>query len=131
MAARKSGRGYTGASQAVMTYLREHANTVIPYPEIKKAIGAEAPLTVPNAISHLIAKGMPIERPMSGFAVYRTMPKAPEPPTPESKALDTEPEKPTQKLYEFIGQSGGVTIVKGEDNELYVVSPLAEYVTRP
>jgi hypothetical protein len=101
---------HNGASQAVMTYLRQHCNVAIPYPEIQKAIGADQKFTVPNAITHLIAKGMPIERPMTGFAIYRTMPKVPEPePMPE--------EKPTQKLYEYIGQSGGVTIVKGEDND--------------
>jgi hypothetical protein len=132
MAARKDGRGHTGASQQVMTYLRQHANTVIPYPELKEAIGAKDKFTVPNAITHLVAKGMPIERPMRGFAVYRTMPKvgfaSEADPVPEPVQ---EPEKPTQKLWEFVGNSKGVTIVKGEDDELYVVTPLIEWITQP
>jgi hypothetical protein len=131
MAARKQeGRGHTGASQQVLTYLREHCNTVIPYPELTKAIGAKEKFTVPNAITHLVAKGLPIERPMRGFALYRTIAvaKAPEPPTPESKTLDTEPKSPSQKYWEFVGNSGGLKIVKGEDEELYVVFPLYQYV---
>ena len=124
MAATSANTKHNGASQQVLTYLREHCNTVIPYPELTKAIGATHNFTVPNAITHLVRLGLPVERPMRGFALYRTMPLVPEPePMPE--------EKPTQKLYEYIGQSGGVTIVKGEDNELYVVSPLVEFVTRP
>lgn len=122
---------HNGASQAVMTYLRQHCNVAIPYPEIQKAIGADQKFTVPNAITHLIAKGMPIERPMTGFAIYRTMPKVPEPPTPESKALDTEPELPTQKLYEYVGNSKGITIVRGEDDELYRVIPLFDFEPIP
>lgn len=123
MAARKqNGRGHTGASQQVLTYLREHCNTVIPYPELHKAIGAQDKFTVPNAITHLVAKGLPIERPIRGFAMYRTEPKALEVPD-EPVVL------PTQKLYEFVGNSDKVVIVKGEDDELYVVTPLSEWIS--
>jgi hypothetical protein len=115
---------HNGASQAVMTYLRQHCNVAVPYPEIQKAIGAEQKFTVPNAITHLIAKGMPIERPMTGFAIYRTLPKAIEAePVPEP-----EPEVPTQKLYEYVGNSDKVVIVRGEDMELYVVLPLTKFM---
>lgn len=121
MAARANGRGHTGASQQVLTYLREHCNTVIPYPELHKAIGAKDKFTVPNAITHLVAKGLPIERPIRGFAMYRTEPKPLEIPD-EPTVL------PTQKLYEFVGNSDRVVIVKGEDDELYVVTPLSEWI---
>lgn len=130
MAPRKNGRGHTGASQQVLTYLREHANTVIPYPELHKAINAEDKFTVPNAITHLVAKGLPIERPIRGFAVYRTLPQAT---FEDSKGLEVpdEPVTPTQKLYEYVGESRGIVIVKGEDNELYVVAPLVEFMAQP
>jgi hypothetical protein len=124
MVARTVEGRHNGASQAVMTYLRQHCNVAVPYPEIQKAIGAEQKFTVPNAITHLIAKGMPIERPMTGFAIYRTLPKAIEAePVPEP-----EPEVPTQKLYEYVGNSDKVVIVRGEDMELYVVLPLTKFM---
>lgn len=118
---------HNGASQQVLTYLREHANTAIPYPEIHKAIGATDKFTVPNAVTHLIARGMPLERVMRGMVLYRTMPQVGFPSETKPEPI---PETPTQKLYEFVGNSGGVTIVKGEDDELYVVTPLVEFVTR-
>jgi hypothetical protein len=124
MVARTVEGRHNGASQAVMTYLRQHCNIAVPYPEIQKAIGAEQKFTVPNAITHLIAKGMPIERPMTGFAIYRTLPKAVEAePVPEP-----EPEVPTQKLYKYVGNSDKVVIVRGEDMELYVVLPLTKFM---
>jgi hypothetical protein len=55
---------------------------------------------------------------MRGVYRYNSGPPEPEP----------EPEKPTQKLYEFVGQSGAMTIVRGEDNELYVVVSLDKFV---
>lgn len=123
MAPRKNGRGHTGASQQVLTYLREHCNTVIPYPELSKAIGAVDKFTVPNAITHLVAKGLPIERPMRGFAMYRTV--APE---PLEIPQESEPIAPTNKYYEFVGNSDRIVIVKGEDDELYVITSLSDFL---
>ena len=122
MAATSGGPRHNGASQQVMTYLRDHANTVIPYPELHKAIGAQDKFTVPNAITHLIAKGMPIYRPMRGFAIYKTEP------VPLEIPEETPEEAPGNKYWEFVGNSDKVVIVRGEDDELYVIKPLSEYL---
>ena len=113
---REQGR-HTGASQQVLTYLHEHANIAIPYPEISKAIGARESYTVPNAVGNLISKGIPIEKPMTGFALYRTGPT----PAPV-------PEKPSTTLFEYVGKTANHTIVRGEDEELFVLVPLVEWV---
>lgn len=105
-------------SGRVLDYLRQHSNTDIPQIEIKRELDL-GESTVSNAVVHLRAKGINIVRP--GRGIYRLVTG----PTPAP-----EPEMPTQKLYEYVGQSGGVTIVKGEDDELYVVVSLVEYVTR-
>lgn len=105
-------------SGRVLDYLRQHSNTDIPQIEIKRELDLAAS-TVSNAVVHLRSKGINITRPARGIYRLNTGP-APEP----------EREIPTQKLYEYVGQSGGVTIVKGEDDELYVVVSLVEYVTR-
>lgn len=105
-------------SQRVLGYLQDHANIDVPATSIKRELGLEES-TVSNAVVHLRSKGINITRPLRGVYRYNTGP------TPEP-----EREIPTQKLYEYVGQSGGVTIVKGEDDELYVVVSLVEYVTR-
>jgi biotin operon repressor len=106
-------------SGRVLAYFRENANVDIPNLEIKNTLGL-AESTVSNAIVHLRSKGIRIDRVARG--IYRYSPSAAD--------VKPEPELPTQKLYEFIGNSGGVTIVKGEDDELYVVTPLVEFITR-
>jgi biotin operon repressor len=108
-------------SGRVLAYFRENANVDIPNIEIKNALGLEES-TVSNAIVHLRSKGIRVDRISRG--IYRYSPSA------ADVKPDPEPELPTQKLYEFIGNSGGVTIVKGEDDELYVVTPLVEFITR-
>jgi hypothetical protein len=102
----------------VLAYFRENANVDIPNLEIKNALDLPES-TVSNAIVHLRSKGIRLDRISRG--IYRYSPSAADVKTVEI---------PTQKLYEFVGNSGGVTIVKGEDDELYVVTPLVEFITR-
>lgn len=110
----KSG-AHTGASQTILSYLRQNPNVHIPYKDIEKATGLPA-FTVSNSISHLIARGVNVERPMKGVAMFKGGPKAP-PPIPEQPFL-------TVKLYEYVGISGGTIVVRDEEEELYRLEPL-------
>lgn len=98
------------ASQRVLEYLRENPNIQIPYPEIARHLGVGNEYSVSNAIGYLIEKGVNIERPMRGMVIYH--------PT------ETGPVKPESKLYEYVGTSHGIVIVRGEDNELYRIEAL-------
>lgn len=103
-------------SGRVLDYLRQHSNTDIPQIEIKRELGL-GESTVSNAVVHLRAKGINIVRPGRGIYRLVTGPT----PTPE-------PEIPTQKLYEYVGNSEAMVIVRGEDSELYVVLPLVKFM---
>jgi len=112
-------KGHNGNSTAVLTYLRAHPNMAIPYQEIHAAIGAQATYAVPNAVQHLMGKGFPIERPMKGVVLYRETPHAEiAPPAPVSIL------EPGRQIFEQVGQSDGVIVVRGEDGELYYIRPL-------
>jgi hypothetical protein len=104
---------HPGASQKVLAYLRAHADTVVPYREIESAL--EYPgYAVANSMTHLISKGLPIDRPSKGMVIYHS-----------TKQL----EKPAgNMIFEYIGSSNGIPIVRGENHEMYVLTPLYEYV---
>lgn len=110
-----SGR-HNGASQQVLTYLRENPNVTIPYAEIKGAIRAAHDYTVANAVGSLVEKGIPIERPQRGLCIYRPVPIAPE------KA----PSDNMQRLFEYVGESGDYIIVRDEVMKMYVLKPLSD-----
>jgi biotin operon repressor len=107
-------------SQRVLAYFRENANVDIPNVEMKKALGLEES-TVSNAVVHLRSKGVRIDRVARG--IYRYSPSA------ADVNPDPEPEIPQQKYWEFVGNAGGETIVRGEDNELYVLHPLSGFIS--
>lgn len=107
---------HNGASQQVLAYLRENPNITVPYAELKRVIHAVNDHTVSNAVTNLIASGVPIERPQRGFCIYRPVPITPE------KALS--------KLFEYIGQSGDYIIVRDETESLYILKPLAELFSK-
>lgn len=109
----KTGQ-HTGASERVMRFLSERANTEVTYTEMQQALGLPR-FTVTNSINHLIAKGVPITKPTAGLALFR--------PNSHNRQTDQAP-KLKMNLYEFVGKSGGRTIVRGEDDELYILSPL-------
>lgn len=115
----KNGK-HTGASQRVLGYLKQNANVEVTYQEIQKALGLPD-YTVSNSVQHLIHKGIPIKKPMYGVALF----------SPHSNNRQTtqppqekEKEKPCGDLYEKVGVSRGKVIVRGQDDELYVLNPL-------
>lgn len=111
----KSGR-HNNASQRILGYLRENANVEIPYTEIQKELGLPS-YTVSNAVSHLISKGIPVSRPLNAVVIFR--------PTSNNRQTTQPPQpKPSRQVYEFVGNSSKITIVRGEDDELYVLKPL-------
>src|SRR5712691_5999233 len=105
---------HSRTSQNVLGYLRENQNIELPYTDIQKTLNLPA-FSVSNAITYLIAKGIPVTRPMRGVALYQ--------PSGVIRPVITQA-KSTSKLYEFVGNSKGRVIVKGEDDELYTLSPL-------
>lgn len=121
----KTGQ-HTGASERVMRFLSERANTEVTYTEIQHALGYPR-FTVTNSINHLISKTVPLHKPSAGIVIFR--------PNSHNRQTDQPKEnlgsaayyaalKRDVKLYEFVGKSGGRTIVRGEDDELYILSPL-------
>lgn len=104
-------------SQRVLGYLQDHANIDVPATSIKRELGLEDSTVVSNAVVHLRSKGINIIRPMRGIYRYVSGPREEE-----------TPEIPTQKLYEYVGNSETMVIVRGEDNELYVVLPLVKFM---
>lgn len=100
----------TRSSTRVLEFLKRNANLELTYVEIQRACELPA-YAVSNAIGHLISKGFDIQKPMRGVAVFRA-------------GGMKESTKPESKLYEFVGTSQGKVIVRGEDNELYVIAPL-------
>ncbi len=108
---------HSRTTQNVLGYLRENQNIELPYTDIQKALNLPT-YSVSNAITYLIAKGIPVSRPMRGVALYQ-------PSGVIRPAISlAKPIKVTSKLYEFVGNSKGRVIVKGEDDELYTLSPL-------
>ncbi len=106
---------YGGASNAVLDYLRQNPNVVIPHVEIMRAL-KYPDYTVSNGITHLISKGFPVTRPARGQVLYR--------PVPEPAA----PEKTTSQLYEYVGNTAGKVLVRDENKELYVLVPLNIFI---
>ena len=114
----KTGKIHSGASQAVLQYLRQHPDVQIPYIEISNALGYENSFTVANAVGYLLRTGINIKRPMRGVVIYHS-----------GKIESTGREYTTrQEYFEYVGSSAGIPIVKGEDHEMYVLVPLAQFV---
>jgi hypothetical protein len=112
-----------GVSQRVLAYLRENANVEVPYAEILRELGLQYPHQVSNAIQHLQSKGVPVDRPMRGIVIYRAgLAIIPPKPEPKSAARD---------MYESVGQTIGHRIVRDERDELFVLTPLEEWVKLP
>jgi hypothetical protein len=110
---------HPGSSQRVLAYLRENSNTDVPASEMVTQLVLQS-TTISNAVVHLISKGINITRPTRGIYRYNTGPTPIELP------------KPTPiKLYEYVGTSKGITIVRGEDEELYRVIPLFDFEPIP
>lgn len=102
---------HTGATNDVLAYLRENPDTIIPYPEIERALKIPD-YTVSNSVGNLIRQGLPITRPIRGQVIYSTGPVEP---VAKNRASE---------VYEYVGTSGKYTIVRDTDNVLYVLAPL-------
>jgi hypothetical protein len=106
------------ASPRVLSYLRDYSNTDIPAINVQKALDMDA-TTVSNAIVYLRSKGLNIVKPSRGIYRYVSGPHEEIAPKPTPNPI---------KLYEYVGQSGELTIVRGEDMQLYIVTCLDEAV---
>lgn len=105
-----------GATQQVLAYLRAHPDVTIPYTEVSHETGVRL-ATLSNSIGYLIEKGVSVERPMRGMVIFHS--------TRQAKAT---PKPHTSDVYEHVGSSDGFIIVRGEDNEMYVLTPLRLYL---
>lgn len=107
-----------GKSEKILAFLKTHANVLISLAEISEATGLSRS-DASSGLSHLRERAMlNIEAPMRGQYIYHSGPKAPI--APKTKVGD--------QLYEFVGATLGVTIIRDEQNELYVPVPLSEYL---
>lgn len=105
-------------SDKVLAFLKQHANTMVSLNEISDATGLERDVAA-STMSHLRTRALlNIETPMRGQYIYHSGPKAPI----QAKA------KVGDQLYEFVGTTLGVTIIRDEQNELYVPVPLNQYL---
>lgn len=114
---------YPGASQKVLQYLRAHPDVMIPYREIESSLGFPA-YTVANSIVHLISKGANIDKPMRGTVLFRSakqveMPSAPAPQIPSW---------PNHELFEYVGMMESRSIIRGENDQLFVAIPLQAFL---
>ncbi len=144
----KNGGGgaykHNGTASSVLNYLRQKPNVIISYQELDEAIGATSAHSVPNAITHLKRIGAPIERPMRGSVRYNeAAPESAIEPEPaelsvhSADAVSKYPDPPyggalertteslyCASLYEEVGQSHGITVVRSDTGELFYLQPL-------
>lgn len=117
----KTDRRNGAVSQRVLDYLAKNPNIVISQTAIQRDLNLPD-YSVSNAIGYLIAKGLPIKRQMRGTALYSTAPKAEQ--SNGTRPVPPVMVNPPTKLYEYLGVSNGRIIVRDEEEELYVLSPL-------
>ena len=110
---------YTHSMQRILSYLRENANVEIPYKDIQRDLGLPA-YTISNGIGYLVAKGVPVTRPMRGVCIFR--PNSNNRQTTQPPAADKP--KASRDVYEYVGSSQGHLIVRGENDDLYILKPL-------
>lgn len=136
----KRGRTvHRGTLAALIQYVKENANVVLPLPELESAVGLpRSSSSMGSAINRLMQLDSRFVRVGGGMYMYKSGP------IPESMLVTPEirptlPDtltdqkgrewvqktpKPSPEVYEFVGNMGQFAIIRDEGSSLYVAIPL-------